>query len=235
MLRFKYEMELLKNASKRGSTNDALFVAMTMNRNYLKARSKPQRLLAIAHILCTPDIENRSAVYYAAHCGHCQLVKLYLACIVIARVAVRRHHSLQPLCDEAKTIRSWLGIFGFTSLMGKKQFDTCVLNALNEDVRSIFQKTKFTLKELRDTLSAHEHLAECLSGNHLAHLVRKKRLPQLNTWEPDSSALDDLECAQISYDDEEWDEDYFAGEADGQEPLQSNEDEWEVSPDQYHL
>jgi hypothetical protein len=124
-------LERLKNASKQGNAEKAL---LSLHRTH-ELTTHPTKLIFY------PDIEQRNALYYAAHTGHDHLVELYLSLYLIYTVKVSTKTE-----SECRTYRQWFKYVDQTpGLYNARTFtiddyDTCVLNALNEKVRHVMTK-----------------------------------------------------------------------------------------------
>jgi hypothetical protein len=153
-LRVTKELEDLKNASKQGDAQRAFNLAETITRRYFRNSRPNQMLLFMVRSLVVPDIEIRSAVYYAAHAGHAGLVKAYMAALVLVRYE-RNPRKVAAVAgrETVMSIQDWLNHLGYISFFGPKELDICVLNGSNDEVKAVFQHETYSLQGIRDTVS----------------------------------------------------------------------------------
>jgi len=144
-----FNVEKLKNASKTGHIAQVL----TCLRPTQKQRRSVQGTGTIffqtltSHIF-TPDTEERTALYYASLTGHHHIVELYMSLYLISVIRIT-----ESSVAATRTFREWFTSMFGTSKMGLRKkfkledYDLCVLNALNDDVRRKLTRQKFTLSD----------------------------------------------------------------------------------------
>mmetsp|Transcript_10044 Transcript_10044/g.27501 ORF Transcript_10044/g.27501 Transcript_10044/m.27501 type:complete len:682 (-) Transcript_10044:172-2217(-) len=102
-------------------------------------------------ILFTPDLENRTAIYYASLCGQQRSVKAYLALLVAARLCRHSSKGVSMMFQSGKrTFLEWLLRLDFrgASQFDEEQLHLCVLSGLNQEIRNIFIKNRYSLKDI---------------------------------------------------------------------------------------
>lgn len=226
-LRFTGEMEDLKNASKSGKLSDALTAVYQMQMSYFACNSRAQRTLLVVRLIAAPGLENRSAIYYAAHCGHLHMVKVYLAILVLWVARRRRYES-----TESRSMQSWFNLLGFVRFFGQRELDLCVLNALNDGVKRAFKRSKFTLNQLESFVAKSPFEKLVIIHNELKKKKKSSERPIANVKPYATLAeKDQFEDEYICYDDDLTDDE----ECTGKKTEPSDVDEWEVDPEHYHL
>jgi len=165
ILKFHPEMINLKNASKSGdliASNNALrsiqfdtnglapqmqtFIRRLYMRNEVHSDFRTK-----VRILFTPDLENRTAIYYAAHCGEKVAVKAYLSLLVVARLCRFSPKKIQRLFQSGKrTFLEWLLRLDFrgASQFDEEQLHLCVLSALNQPTKDIFVQNRYSISDI---------------------------------------------------------------------------------------
>lgn len=195
-LRFAAEIEDLKNASKQGLDIVASSLTRGIATNHFRIQTHNDNFFfCMVRCLVIPDIENRSALYYAAHSGCEQLVKTYLALLVLPRTIRQpdRVARLSRMYGDSMTIRQWFDRLGYIDFFGPKEFDICVLNALNDKTKALFKHESYTLAELRDTVmkSPWSSYVPNMLKQHL-QTTRKSSKPRLVVDDDASSYFDDI-------------------------------------------
>lgn len=231
-LRSAAEIEDLKNASKQGLD----IVASSLTRGIATKHFRIQThhgnfFFCMVRCLVIPDIENRSALYHAAHSGCEKLVKTYLALLVLPRTIRQpdRVARLSRMYGGSMTIRQWFDRLGYIDFFGPKEFDVCVLNALNDKTKALFKHESYTLAALRDTVmkSPWSSYVPSMPKNHLQP-TRKSSKPRLVVNDDASSYIDDVDS---DYDDFHQDGDCKVASTDDK----SRDEEDEIVMQLYHL
>jgi len=142
--------ESIKIASKTGKSGHALCELIYTAQKLKKCTtiSLPYFNI-ICRLIFIPDIEERSALYYAALTGHTQLVELYLSLYLLCSVIITKSTTQNEF--GGLTFSQWFDKLGTRNMcLGKKfskaDYDVCVLNALSEDVRHVMTKKKITIE-----------------------------------------------------------------------------------------
>lgn len=171
-LRFHPGMEALKNASRVGdlqgaynailngiwnndppsnalwSTNSRIDYSYRLISQLKSGGVYPYSMaefISIVHILTAPHVENRSAIYYAAHCGQSDLVRNYLGLLVLCRLA-GRNRIKKNTRTLALTFEGWFEYLGYPSgFFNTEALRLCVLNSLNEETKRVFQSNTYTV------------------------------------------------------------------------------------------
>ncbi len=212
LLRNQPRMEDLKNACKRGDLREALSTAHSLARGIPFVVSKTDQVLTMIRILFTPDMEGRSAIYYAAHTGQDQMVQVFLALLVMER-SWRRGWAIRNYESAPKTMLGWLEYVGFPRhFFSRSDLDLCVLNALSDTTRKVFRGTKFSWERIFDTVT-NANLVKPICFLSVFHLHNEKQLQGATTSQklPKLCVQDDLdpyfdgmdELDDSDYDDEE--------------------------------
>ena len=187
-LRFTNELQDLTDCSKQGNEINAYNITKSIAIQYFGNSSADRMFLFMIRCLVIPDTENRSAVYYAAQAGHTNLVRTYLALLVLAR-SIRRPKQA-AVVDRPIGIRDWLNHLGYLDFFTSKDLDLCILSALNDSVAAIFSQQKYSLVDLRNIVMLSPW------SNHVPENVAKLKLekkgkPFLFT-DDDYSVVDDF-------------------------------------------
>lgn len=183
-VRLQSQMEHLKNACKQGDLERALVTAYSMVVGDFGTGEMRGTVSAMTRILFTPDIEGRSAIYYAAHTGHEELVQIFLA-ILVLECTWRRQSSFDMQLNSApKTILAWLDDVGFSRLfVSRADLELCILNALNESTKQVFRQKKYSWEDLLKTVKRLD-----LIGFFYKHRVSisnafiQRQLPSLTSY-----------------------------------------------------
>ena len=142
-------LEDLKNESKRGRMKQAFSLLAEIDA-YENFKTLPvlQELTktGVKHLF-EADMEERSAIYYAAYSGNFHLLEFYLSLFLVYYV------KLDPVnVGTYQTFRDWFAQIGTTQLKLRKSFtmtayDTCFLNALNEKTRFILSRKNVSIDQ----------------------------------------------------------------------------------------
>jgi len=95
-----------------------------------------------------PDSEERTALYYASLTGHYHIVRLYMSLYLMSAIQIS-----EATVDASHTFRVWFSSLGGTNKMRLsnkftlRDYDMCVLNALNEDIRHLLTRKKLTVSD----------------------------------------------------------------------------------------
>jgi len=144
-----FDVEKLKNASKTGDIAQ-VWTSLRPMRNYRRSLqcADTRFYQTLTSYIFTPDTEERTALYYASLTGHHHVVELYMGLYLMSVIRIT-----ESSVAATRTFREWFTSMFGTSRMGltKKfkleDYDLCVLNALNEDVRHTLTRQKFTLSD----------------------------------------------------------------------------------------
>uniref|UniRef100_A0A7S1D0Y9 Uncharacterized protein n=1 Tax=Cyclophora tenuis TaxID=216820 RepID=A0A7S1D0Y9_CYCTE len=238
----------LKNASKSGNVTMAFETIQRMSKKYFGYRHLPTSLLVMTRLLVSPDLENRSAIYYAAHSGHVAMVKIYLSVLILwlTKRRRRRHEDMNDDVDSSSesraTMKGWFDRVGYIKFFGKRQLEVCVLNALNEDVRRVFEKENFSMQQLKSIVLGTP-FSEWARDMNNKNRKNKARRPTINVEKTNDEHYYSNNDQQDLYsreeeDDDSWDyhedslDDY---DDDGQEEQDVSDEVWEVDSELYHL
>ena len=146
------ELESLKNASKQGNIERAISAL----RSITNVGNKYNKSLNLMRYIFFADVEERSALYYAAHAGHLHLVELYLALYIIYTAQISSM-SIKKKCSYREWFLS-IGVYrmGLMKKFSIVEYDTCVLNSLNMKIKQVMTKKKVTINDalviIKDTL-----------------------------------------------------------------------------------
>jgi len=158
----------------------------------------------LVHVLFTNDVEERASIYYAALTGRDYVVRWYLSMYLCTRFATWGVHKAvqhEKLKGRKKmNFCEWLDIYGFSPGVDFQQedFDMCVKNALNKEVRDVFGFTKYSFENILSfampSLVADyriiDRIAHMLTGwleteylnarsSNLSQQTKARRLPKL--------------------------------------------------------
>jgi len=95
-----------------------------------------------------PDDEEMTALYYASLTGHHHIVELYMSLYLMSAIQI-----LETTVGVSRTFREWFSSMGGTNKMivsknfTLKDYDVCVLNGLNQDVRHVLTRKKLTISD----------------------------------------------------------------------------------------
>jgi len=143
-------VEQLKNASKNGTIAPVWSrlgqLQACIDSRYMKHATNFFRLWT--RYIFVPDIEERTALYYASLTGHCHIVELYMSLYLMSAIQIS-----EATIVASRTFREWFSSMGGTHKMilhnnfTLKDYDLCVLNGLNEDVRDVLTRKKVTISD----------------------------------------------------------------------------------------
>jgi len=148
---FQYvcHLELLKNASKSGNIQNVVKVLSDMfgvDHPVRDAWSTRHSLRRWTRPIFVPDMDKRSALYYASLTGNAHIVELYLDLYLLSCAKITK-----TTATSAYTFREWFHKLNGTAGLGlgigftMKEYDLCVLNALNAKVKNMFTKKRVTI------------------------------------------------------------------------------------------
>jgi len=159
---FHYDIMSLKHRSKVGNLASVLnhFKSIQLHIAATRKQQKRQQLSEAiffrrwTEYIFVSDIEERTALYYASLTGQHHIVGLYMSLYLISFVRVT-----ESTMGAARTFRGW-----FSSLNGTKKmilskpftlqdYDVCVLNSLNKQVRHILTKQEVTIMDAMTIIS----------------------------------------------------------------------------------
>eukprot|EP00592_Proboscia_alata_P023806 CAMPEP_0194406372 /NCGR_PEP_ID=MMETSP0176-20130528/4606_1 /TAXON_ID=216777 /ORGANISM="Proboscia alata, Strain PI-D3" /LENGTH=552 /DNA_ID=CAMNT_0039205571 /DNA_START=38 /DNA_END=1696 /DNA_ORIENTATION=+ len=150
-------IEGLKNASKSGHI-ESVCKQLKSIQLHMAARAKDKTCNNLFRLwtgcIFLPDIEERTALYYASLTGHSRIVELYMSLYLVSAIQISETN-----IRAAYTFRNW-----FSSMRGTcklklaknftlEDYDVCILNALNERVRHTLTRQKVTIIDAMDILS----------------------------------------------------------------------------------
>jgi hypothetical protein len=170
---FADELEDLRNYSKQGRIDDACTLAATIAYSYFGRNPTDQTFQLMVRCLVAPGIENRSALYHAAHAGHVSMVRTYLALLVLSR-STRSH--VRDI-ESSRTFASWICEFGYIEFFGHREYNACILNALNGTTKAVFTVETYSLEDIQKIVLRspwREHLPKIANT-----VVKKARKPRL--------------------------------------------------------
>jgi hypothetical protein len=110
--------------------------------------SSMEEFSCIVRILTAPNVENRSAIDYAAHCGQAHMLRNYVGLLVLSCLA-SRNRIKKNIGTLALTFEGWFEYLGYPSgFFNKEALRLCVLNSLNEETKGVFQSNTYTLETI---------------------------------------------------------------------------------------
>jgi len=140
----------LKNASKSGKVALVLKQLSNMQQHIVRFRPDEQDQTIFYQLMVecifVPDVEERTALYYASLTGHDHIVELFLSLYIMSAIKVTESN-----IGTTRTFREWFfSLKGtnnmiFSKMFTKKDYDLCVLNSLNDQVRHVLTKKKVTI------------------------------------------------------------------------------------------
>jgi len=196
-------MENLRNASKTGDIA-RIWVHLKYLQRVISSRYKrtsPCSFQLLTRCVFETDTEKRTALYYASLTGHHHLVELYMS-IYVMSIQIT-----EGTVVAAYTFRDWFSSMNETRKIGLSKnftledYDLCVLNSLNENVRWVLTRKKVNLSDIINTVeksldyyskigisvtyAIHDRIAvikkDIKRMKHILKLRRKKaRKPMLN-------------------------------------------------------
>mmetsp|Transcript_53600 Transcript_53600/g.62635 ORF Transcript_53600/g.62635 Transcript_53600/m.62635 type:complete len:501 (-) Transcript_53600:253-1755(-) len=133
-------LEDLKNCSKQGRVKDAIICLRIIQ----KLNLHNQKKFCLIRFLFYPDLQGKSALYYAAHSGQCVILEFYLSLFLMYSKNISSN-----FIKESKTFWEWFQIFKTHQMGLKKSFDydLCVLNTFSTRVRHVMNRKKVCVTE----------------------------------------------------------------------------------------
>ena len=153
-------MDDLKNASKVGdlsATLEVVWYKLMVSKQRCSASSTSSDSLrswsyyCLVRYLFAPDMERRTAVYYASLTGHPLLVKLFLSMLVMLQCGTLLSHNsrkVHQLLNFCGTFEQWLNLVGYLDGFSRIDLEVCGLNALTEALRHLVRDTQYTLTDI---------------------------------------------------------------------------------------
>ncbi|KAI2488774.1 hypothetical protein MHU86_25828 [Fragilaria crotonensis] len=167
------DLEDLRNYSKQGRIEDACTLVVKIACSCFGRCITDRTFQLMVRCLVAPSIEKRSALYYAAHAGHASIARTYLALVVLSLATRSQDNDI----ERSQTFASWMCEFGCIEFFGHREYDACILNALNESTKAVFKFETYSMKEIQNIVLRspwREYLPE------IPHAVAKKeRKPRL--------------------------------------------------------
>jgi len=145
----------LKNVSKKGDIaaiwNQFRELHASTNSRYEEHTTNFFRLWT--RYIFVPDDEERTALYYASLTGHHHIVELYMSLYVMSAIQIS-----ETTVGASRTFRGWFSSMGGTNKMRLSKnftledYDVCVLNGLNQDVRHVLTRKKLTISDVMNVV-----------------------------------------------------------------------------------
>lgn len=146
LLAFADILEDIRNYSKQGRIEDACTLVVQIAHSYFGRCISDQTFQLMVRCLVAPGIENRSALYYAAHAGHVTMARTYLALLVLSRSTRSQVIDI----ERSRTFASWMCEFGYIEFFGHREYNACILNALNQSTKAVFTVETYSLKDIQN-------------------------------------------------------------------------------------